>query len=135
MTDAEKALRWLATGEVGASSKTIAFVLSGQNASPYDYPRDPSDLNRCIKLLDLYPEWRDRLGEVATLSPYWAALIERWADLEATFHEEAGPDWSKARSAPRTYNLMREILLPIEDADKNVVRLGRGVTIRFGGTQ
>jgi hypothetical protein len=47
---------------------------------------------------------------MAHLSAEWAALVERWADIERSHLEEVGVGWTKAQSAPRTYELMRGIL-------------------------
>lgn len=47
-------------------------------------PMDSSDFGRCERLLQKFPEWRARLGEVAAAFPntYWPAVIARWDDLE-----------------------------------------------------
>lgn len=102
-------LSWLAVGETGESSKAIAFKMIGQGYSRGfpTHPRDPDDLNRCLKLLEAVPQIRPRLTEMREVSPEWAALVDQWDEIEASFLEEAGPNWSKARSAKRTYDMMR----------------------------
>jgi len=104
----EKVMDWMATGEVGASSRAMAFYLSGL---PCDgsYPLDPDDFNRCLKLLAAVPELRERLPQMAAVSKSWAALVERWDDIEATFINEAGLNWSKAQNAPKTFRLMSQV--------------------------
>ena len=99
--------QWFATGSVGTSSKAIALWLSAgvRGDGP---PSDPSDLSRCLALLDAIPEWKDRVGEMASAGERWVPFAERWAELVALFNEEkAGQD--RAWSAPRTYKLMQEL--------------------------
>lgn len=43
------------------------------------------------------------------LSPTWAALVDRWDEVESSFIAEAGRDWCKGLPAPKTYKLMKEI--------------------------
>jgi hypothetical protein len=112
---------WFMNGEVGASSKCIAKHLSGQEYREWDYPRDSSDLGRCIKLLDAVPEFRSRISEMASAGKYWAALVPHWGELEAcqSDHMKCGA-------------LINKLTRPIEKDDKNVVRIDDGCSIRFG---
>jgi len=73
-------------------------------------PHDPDDLNRCIKLLNAVPELRARLKDMAKLGPVWKRLVEKWDLIEVAYINEAGIDWCKKRSAPHTYELMRELI-------------------------
>lgn len=114
-----KVLRWIATGRVGSSSKAMAMTACGL-PSDKDYPGDPDDLNRCLLMLQAVPEVRDHFDKIAALSPMWHRLIGRWAEIEASFLEEAGLNWSKANSAPKTYKLMQDAI----GEDPSVVRLG-----------
>ena len=41
---------------------------------------------------------------------WWAGLAERWDEIVATFLEEVGLNWTKGKSAPRTYALMKQAL-------------------------
>ncbi len=126
----DKTLEWFANGQVGSSSKAMAKAVNGiYNEGDKEYPSDPSDFNRCLLFLDAVPEARQHLDEVAALSEYWKALIERFDEIEACFLDEVGFDWSKAKSAPKTYALMKKVIDSIEDKDNSVIRLG-GVTIR-----
>lgn len=85
------------------------------------YPSDGDDLGRCLRLLDLMPEWKPRMVEMTAVSPYWAALVKHWDELAARHAQNR-----------QVYARMQQLLNPIEDADPNVVRLGKGVTVRFG---
>ena len=119
-----KVLNWIAAGRVGASSKAMAMAACGL---PNDdsYPHDPDDLNRCLLLLEAVPDVRDHFDKIAALGVVWGRLVKRWADIEASFLDEVGLNWSKAQEAPKTYALMREVI----GEEPGVVRFG-GVSFR-----
>lgn len=96
LVDLDREERWWRGTGVGASSAAIFGALSttnlcheakhlGQGA----VPRDEGDFSRCRALLDLFPEWRHRLHEVAKCYPLsqWRVLVPRWAELEASSPE------------------------------------------------
>ncbi|MGN7901417.1 hypothetical protein ACTJJT_00905 [Pseudomonas sp. 22373] len=119
-------MEWMATGRVGASSKAMAFAACGlQNDG--SYPLDPDDLNRCLMLLKTVPAIREHFGKVAAIGEVWARLIERWNEIEESFLGEAGLNWEKAASAPKTYALMKQVI----GEEPGVITLGSGVSIRF----
>ena len=104
---------WLAGGERGVSSDSIVQHLTGIPAARgwgIDIPHDPSDFDRCLQLLEAVPALRLMLPEMATASPMWAALIERWAEIEACHLDEVGLRWTKGKSAPKTYEIMRSVI-------------------------
>lgn len=105
-----KILNWLASGEVGTSSKTIAMKMVGVELKDGCHPLDPDDFNRCLLLIAAVPEIRPRLKEMADVSPQWNRLIGRWDEIEKTFISEAGLDWCRAFTAPETYELMKQCL-------------------------
>jgi len=117
MTSAQtRTLEWLANGKVGLSSKTMAMWLAFDILTrEANYPHDPDDLDRCLLLLDRVPEMRAQLSRMALLGEVWKALVDRWDEIERTHLEEVGLGWTKARSAPRTYELMRNVIRPVED--------------------
>jgi hypothetical protein len=104
----DKILRWLFTGQVGASSRAMAAAVAGM---PNDgsHPHDPDDLNRCLLLLVAVPEIRNHMDRVADISPTWAKLAENWEALERSFLDEAGLNWCHQRKAPRTYAAMKRL--------------------------
>lgn len=107
-------LNWLANGEVGMSSKTIAYKMAGivYNDSYGAHPLDPSDFKRCLKLVNMIPEIRPRLDEMRAVSKYWNALIENWDKLEKCFMDEVG-GWlvgkDRDKKATMTFAMMEEI--------------------------
>lgn len=99
---------WLLSDDTGISSKTILAVMTGSNVSRYSRPpADPSDFGRCYRLLQLFPDWRARLNEVADKFPSWAGLVKEWDELTAMYEEEIAGNTGKA---PRLYKRMRELL-------------------------
>lgn len=105
----DKILKWFAEGETGASSKHMALTACGQKGEGY-HPLDPSDLNRCIMLLEAIPEIREEFPRIAKTTKAWARVIEHWDELVELFHSEVGRNWCNARRAPNTYKRMRDIL-------------------------
>ena len=117
-TTQDAVLDWLNTGAVGLSSKCMAMWLAfGKRvSSPFgNHPHDPDDMDRCLKLLDRVPALRERLPKMAEVSKTWAALVERWAEIEAMQMDEIGLNRTKARSAPKTYALMQEVIEGAEE--------------------
>lgn len=121
-----RAARWACGNDTGASSTTLCLYMLGMPPTRpwYDYPHDPDDLGRCLRLLETIPEWKSRIGEMAECGPYWAALASDWERVADEMAEEVGIDWSKGRSAPRAYALMRSVLEPVERADNSVISFG-----------
>lgn len=119
----ERANAWIVGSDTGSSSEAIWHVMMGGKAKRHAYPSDGGDLGRCLRLLELIPEWKPRLKEMAAVSPYWAALVANWDEL-ARLH-------ALADHRP-VYERMKQILDPIEKADPNVFRWGEGVTVRLG---
>ena len=114
-----KVLSWIATGCVGASSQAMAMAACGL-PSDGSYPHDPDDLNRCLLMLEAVPEVRAHFDKIAALGVVWGRLIARWGEIEEAFLDEAGRNWSKARSAPKTYQLMKEVI----GDEPGVIRFG-----------
>jgi hypothetical protein len=112
MTETQKAIiAWLANGHTGVSSETMAFWIGfGVRKEDDGYPHDPADFNRCVVLLAAAPGLRRRLNKMKPISKAWARLVTHWAEVEAVLLEEVGVDWSKGKTAPRTYAVMKAVL-------------------------
>lgn len=106
----DRAHRWIVDGQVGMSSRAIWAHMMGTPSECMSAPSDPDDLNRCLLLIDLIPEWAPRMSEMAPHGPEWKALAPIWADLTTTFIAEVGLDWCKGHSAPKTYQMMRSAI-------------------------
>jgi hypothetical protein len=126
MTDSieKRALTWASGDDTGVSSKAILKVMTGQTISDdYCHPHDSQDLGRCVRLLDIIPEWRPRIGEMSNVSDEWAALSAVWPELEALH---------RAESHNTVYSRIKAIVRPIEDARGNVIRMGDEASVIFG---
>lgn len=107
-TENGDAMAWLGNDDTGISSETIWSVMMGQQPRPRWYPgtpRDPSDFGRCYRLLQVMPEWRPRLREVAEKYHEWRPLVEHWDELSALYEEEL-----PRKTAPKLYKRMKELL-------------------------
>tara|TARA_B100002019_G_C20940242_1_gene436463 strand:- start:41 stop:523 length:483 start_codon:yes stop_codon:yes gene_type:complete len=85
--------KWLKSDEVGLSSKYLAKVLSQRNDfnAEYAVPYDPSDFQRCRKMLDAAPELKERLYLISDVSEVWKGLFEDWNKIcDSIDNEEYG---------------------------------------------
>lgn len=104
-------VNWLANGERGLSSNTIATKLSGIDCrwdgygkTFYSHPSDPADFKRCMKLLNQVPEFRTKLHEMKEVSDVWSKLVDNWDEFERLYYEEC-----ETGSCPKLYDRMKEI--------------------------
>ncbi|GAC1392042.1 MAG: hypothetical protein NVSMB31_09880 [Vulcanimicrobiaceae bacterium] len=111
MTDLEmRAIAWRNGDDTGLSSIALVCYLMGWPVSDrgfrrsIQHPLDPADFGRCIRALDVLPELRSRLHEASEMSPTWAALIAKWGEIEALYHQEF-----PTSMAPKCYALMKQI--------------------------
>ncbi len=104
-----KILNWFANGRVGASSKAMACCLIGAETDR-SYPYDPDDFNRCLLFLKDVPEAREHMDSLRSMSVVWDVLIDKWEEIERSFLDEVGLNWHKSNRAPKTYELMDNIL-------------------------
>ena len=101
--------KWLASGERGISSEAIVSQLTGINILEnvwlgMDYPRDPSDFGRCLKLFIAVPEFRLRLDEMKSRHSIWAKYVENWIEMERLYWKEF-----PTGKAPKLYDWMQNI--------------------------
>ncbi|CAH3352570.1 hypothetical protein AI2602V1_3539 [Citrobacter freundii] len=107
---AMKVLKWQTTGNVGVSSATMASIALGLEkpfyGSGFGAPRDPSDMLRCMKLLEAIPEIRDHFPTIAKRVPAFKGIIEQWDELVEVMNWECvGDNWR----APDAYNLIKKL--------------------------
>lgn len=110
---------WLMSGDTGASSKAMLCHMLGAKGTGKDvdgqpiyfsWPSDPSDLRRCLRMLEKFPEFKARVPEMAKRGKYWKALVAHWDELAAMMAEEVGIDFSKGDRATKTFARMKEVL-------------------------
>ncbi len=107
---------WFQHGELGLSSKVMACKFTGNigpaSNHPEGYPSDPSDLRRCMLLLEWAPGLRLELHQMRCVSIQWQVLIKHWEELEMLLTMEM-PKWKEPNrlgSAPRCLQRMKELL-------------------------
>lgn len=107
--------KWLAHGEKGRSSETMALVAQGKPVTErhMNWPHDPDDLKRCIGLEAIYPQIRKSFPKIAELSPQWKVIINNWDKLVALFGSEV-VDVHQPWQAPKTYRLMQQLFKSVE---------------------
>jgi hypothetical protein len=80
----------------GASSQTIYALMTGISHGYTHNPWDVDDYERNRALLLCYPEWRNRISEMATVSWAWAALVEKWDVIEQLYDKDYAKHGNKA---------------------------------------
>ena len=110
-TDHPGLVDWIRYGERGLSSEAIVDHLAHHPIARANgascHPHDPADLRRCVLLLDAVPTLRPLMPSMADVSAEWAALVDHWDELEATFRREMS---SGSYYATDTYTLMKSVL-------------------------
>lgn len=69
---------WLASDDTGLSSRYMASILSGSFTATNNYPRDPDDLGRCIRLTISVPEYANLVHLMQASGPHWATVVHNW---------------------------------------------------------
>lgn len=110
------AVSWVNSGDTGMSSLALWAHMAGAETprGGWSHPWDTSDFGRCVRLLDRVPEWRARLHEMSARSPYWAALVARWNEVEALYRDDAAA-WEAGhlKSGQDTYDLMQAVFAEV----------------------
>lgn len=60
----QRALFWALSGDTGISSEALAQHMTGGGSRRMSPPSDADDRGRCIRLLEIIPEWIARLPEM-----------------------------------------------------------------------
>lgn len=102
--------RWFVNADRGISSNAIVEVMEdlprGMITGSFGlgYPHDPADFGRCYRLLELVPQYRNRLDEMR-VSPVWDALVNHWDELERLYIEEC-----PGKKCIKLYERMQELI-------------------------
>lgn len=134
---------WMLSGDTGISSECICAVMTGSKCRDGRPPSDPSDFGRCYRLLQHFPEWKARMGEVAAKFPEWTALVREWDALTALYElEKKNPNGMAPKLYDRMQVLNDEGRLAAgwtkigpgswRGPKRTETQLGKGVTISFG---
>lgn len=73
------------------------------------YPHDPDDLNRCLLLLNLIPEWAPRIREMAQHSQE-GRTGEQLGKAHQPFPARSWAGLATQQRSPETYAAMRLLL-------------------------
>lgn len=79
---------WLASDDVGMSSKFMASVLSGKFQAEFAIPYDPDDFGRCVRMIQAVPELEPLIGEMRKHGPMWTAVADKWERWSEMLNEE-----------------------------------------------
>lgn len=119
----ERVISWLLSGDTGNSAKTIVkyflqacndIYFRSNSMFPYKIskittpavpicPSDFDDFERCYKLLEIIPEWKEKIHNIAKLSPQWETLIDNWDAIEKRYLEREKYGWLDNYSFYRKY--------------------------------
>ena len=122
----EERLEWWAnySNDTGLSSETIACALGHLTWEelinrPNSFrdqgwvPLDADDFGRCYRLLELIPEWKSMLPQVAEEHPNtaWPKLVENWDELTELFltKEEEPEHRRPSLQNPTLYKKLKEL--------------------------
>lgn len=98
-------LTWLANGNVGMSSKSIAFHMAKIDAGAKAIPGDPADFKRCTEMLSACPSIKN-ISSLAEYAPQYAPYINNWGKMLALYKEDVERHENKA---PNLYNYMKKL--------------------------
>ena len=79
---------WLASDDVGMSSKFMASVLSGQFQAEFAIPYDPADFGRCVRMIQAVPELQQHFDKMLEHGPMWKAVVGNWAQWSKMLEDE-----------------------------------------------
>ena len=86
-------MQWLMGNDTGTSSKTIFAVMVATPMLDNAVPYDAGDFGRCYRLLKNFPDWRQRLPEVAATYPNWRPMVAAWDELTAMYEAGERAGW------------------------------------------
>ena len=97
---------WADGRDTGVSSMTISSVMENQPSryGHYAIPYDPADFGRCYRLLKLFPQWLERLPEVAQRHSEWVPFVSEWARMTELYEQEL-----PSGKCPKLYELMKSL--------------------------
>lgn len=97
----QRALEWATSNDTGLSSTAICRHMTTGNCAG-DYPVDIGDFGRCKRLIDLIPEWRERMPEMAKYGRGWLVMAKRWDELTAAYGD--------GKNRPKFFPLIQKVI-------------------------
>ena len=81
---------WLASDDVGASSRYMAAMLTGSCSAEHAYPRDVDDFGRCVRMIEaVYQEGaKVPLDPMLNCGPHWTMVTTNWLSWEMMYKAE-----------------------------------------------
>lgn len=109
----EGAVKWLASGERGASSEFMFQHITGvtvRDEGDPAHPHDPDDFRRCRLMLESCAEIASHLDRMRSASPVWARLVDAWPAICAAMDKES-PGWRACKgNAKSAFKIIRETI-------------------------
>lgn len=79
---------WFGCGDTGLSSVCMVRHFLGREQDEIHHPHDADDFGRCLRFLERFPAYREKIPTLTTLSVVWAGIVERWSELETAYQEK-----------------------------------------------
>ncbi len=99
MSDDFKKLATIVCSEtsLGISSKTILAYCTETEIYHNDRPYDMSDVGRCVYLLSLFPEWKEKIKYISKRFPEWGTIGKHWEEIEKAYTGKAYTEKDNAK--------------------------------------
>ena len=94
---------WLASGNTGLSSLTMAAIALGAEKGDFHVPADSGDFGRCLFLLERVPSLENDFPQIAWFCPAFRPILERWHELADMYHD------GKLHEVTRLLRELREV--------------------------
>ena len=62
--------------------------MTGITVKRHAIPLDPMDFGRCLGLIRLFPEFKNRLHEVSERFPKWKPFIDNWDKMTELYERD-----------------------------------------------
>ena len=74
-----------------------------------EVPTSVTSFVRCHVLIETFPEWKSRLGELSAKYPHWKPYVDHWGELETILERESKrPD----SQCPDLYERLQDLFVP-----------------------
>jgi hypothetical protein len=104
----KKYLQWATSNDTGISSETLlCLLLDLPKPHHWGVPGDLADFGRCYRMIELFPELKERFPEIAELHPDWRPFIDCWEQMARLYREcvkwEALPKLEQQKEKRKKY--------------------------------